>query len=377
MAEPYFLKYDFFFLLFSLYLLTFLILHFYYWVLFRRLAFYKENLKGSTISGVSVVICARNEYCHLKENLPLILEQDHPMYEVVVVNHASDDDSSYLLARFAEHYSHLKIVEIKQNLNFFTGKKFPLSIGIKSASYEHIILTDADCRPAGKNWLSLMQGSFSPGTEIVLGYGAYERRKGLLNKLIRFDTIHIAIQYLSCTLAGMPYMGVGRNMAYLKSVFYRNNGFISHYRINSGDDDLFINRVANRGNTRIIINPESFTTSEPKNRFSDWLLQKRRHVSTYYYYKPGHKILLGTYALSQFFFSLLFVLLLLFNYHLITVLSIYFLRLVSQMFIFAKCMVRLQEKKSWIFLPFFELFFLLFNGFVPAINLFSKPDRWK
>ncbi len=366
-----------FLLLFILFILTFVFLNLYYWVIFYRLAIHKEKAEKINEQGVSVVICARDEYSRLKENLPLILEQNYSNYEVLVVNHASDDDSSFLLARMAEHYPQLKIIEIKENLNFFTGKKFPLSIGIKSAKNDIILLTDADCKPAGKNWISMMQQFCVDPAEIVLGYGSYEHKKGLLNKLIRFDTAIIAVQYLSCALAGIPYMGVGRNIEYRKSLFYQTKGFTSHYRIDSGDDDLFINSVANNKNTRIILDPESFTFSEPKTKFNDWILQKKRHLSTGRFYRVQHKVLLGSYALSQFLFYLFFVLLLVFNHAVPLVLTIFFVKLFCQMFVFGKCMVRLQEKKIWIYIPFFEIFFLLLNTWISVSNLFSKPNKWK
>lgn len=366
-----------FLLLFILFILTFVFLNLYYWVIFYRLAIHKEKAEKINEQGVSVVICARDEYFRLKENLPLILEQDYSNYEVLVVNHASDDDSSFLLARMAEHYPHLKIIEIKENLNFFTGKKFPLSIGIKSAKNDIVLLTDADCKPAGKNWISTMQQFCVDPAEIVLGYGPYGYKKGILNKLIRFDTVIIAVQYLSCALAGIPYMGVGRNIEYRKSLFYQNKGFTSHYRIDSGDDDLFINSVANNTNTRIILDPESFTFSEPKTKFRDWILQKKRHLSTGRFYRVQHKVLLGSYALSQFLFYFLFVFLLVFNHAVPLVLTIFFVKLFSQMFVFGKCMSRLQEKKIWIYIPFFEIFFLLLNTSISVSNLFSKPNKWK
>jgi cellulose synthase/poly-beta-1,6-N-acetylglucosamine synthase-like glycosyltransferase len=355
----------------------FILLNLYYWCIFFRLARKKDKEEKSGHKGVSVVICARNEYYHLKDNLESVLEQDYPDFEVIVVNHASDDDSAFLLARLAEQYPNLKIVEIRENLNFFTGKKFPLSIGIKSAKKEIVLLTDADCKPAGKNWISEMQKHFDKSAEIVLGYGAYEHKPGLLNKLIRFDTAQVAIQYLSFALAGMPYMGVGRNMAYKKSLFYENHGFISHYDIDSGDDDLFINTVAKQSNTRVSVSPESFTVSAPKTAFGYWFRQKKRHLTTGRFYKFKHKLLLGTFAVSQTLFLLLFALLMLMDYNIPAVLSLFFARMIIQMFVFRQCMLKLNEKNIWLFVPLFEILFLIINTSAAVSNLFSKPDKWK
>jgi cellulose synthase/poly-beta-1,6-N-acetylglucosamine synthase-like glycosyltransferase len=349
----------------------------YYWIIFWRLGRYKQSGGTSGLKGVSVVICAHNEYHHLKETLPLILEQDYPDYEVLVVNHSSDDDTQYLLTSLEEKYPHLSTVIIREDLNFFSGKKFPLSIGIKSAKYDLVLLTDADCKPASKDWIRHMQSAFMPKTEVVLGYGPYYRSPGLLNKLIRYDTAHIATQYLSYSLAGIPYMGVGRNLSYLKQVFYNNQGFIAHYRVRSGDDDLFINRVANRSNTAIMVHPGSYTLSDPKQTVENWITQKKRHLSTSHLYKLKHKILLGLYAFSLVSFYTLFILLLAFNWSIIPVLGIFILRLITQYIVLGKCMHVLNEKDLVPFLPVFEILLLLFNAGILISNIIHKPTRWK
>jgi glycosyltransferase involved in cell wall biosynthesis len=350
----------------------------YYWGIFSRLAFRRQKSDQSTPDQpVSVVICARNEYRNLAANLPLILQQDYPNFEVVVVNDNSDDESNYLLKDFELEFKNLKIVTISQTLNFFSGKKFPLSIGIKSAKHELLLLTDADCKPRSSQWLRQMQRNFTSGTEIVLGYGAYETAPGLLNKIIRFDTLHIAMQYFSLALARIPYMGVGRNLAYRKSLFYKNNGFISHYRIPSGDDDLFVNKAANSRNTRIEIAQGSHTLSQAKTNFSAWVRQKRRHFSSSKYYKPGHKFVLGLYLLSQILFLASFILLISQLWLYQVVLGIFGLRLLSQMFIFKKCMIQLEETNLLLLLPLFEVFFVIFNPLISLTNIFQPKIPWK
>jgi glycosyltransferase involved in cell wall biosynthesis len=350
----------------------------FYWGIFASLAFRrKKSYDDSPDQPVSVVICARNEYRNLAANLPLILQQDYPEFEVVVVNDNSDDDSNYLLKDFELEYKNLKIVTITQTLNFFSGKKFPLSIGIKSAKNELLLLTDADCKPRSSQWLRQMQRNFTPGTEIVLGYGAYETSPGLLNKIIRFDTLHIAMQYFSLALARLPYMGVGRNLAYRKSLFYKNNGFISHYRIPSGDDDLFVNKAANSRNTRIEISQGSHTLSEAKTKFSAWVRQKRRHFSSSKFYKTNHKFVLGLYLISQVLFLAGFLILISQLWLYQVVLGIFGLRLLSQMFIFKKCMIQLGEKNLLLLLPLFEVFFVIFNPLISLTNIFQPKVPWK
>ena len=366
-----------YFFIFIIYFSTFILLNVYYWFLFLRFVLFKEKTGLIEKQGLSVVLCARNEYLDLKENLPSILEQDYPDFEVIVVNYSSDDDSSILLMNMADQYPNLKSIEIKENLNFFSGKKFPLSIGIKSAKNDLIIVTNANCRPLSRKWLSLMASDFSGSTEVVLGYGPYQKQNGFVNKLIRYETVQKTIQYFSYTLAGIPYMGIGRNMAYRKSLFFRNKGFISHYQLNSGDDDLYINKVATKLNTKIIADPDSFLISEPKNSLRGWMDEKKKQILTPWYYHFKHQLLLGTYHFSVVFFYLTFILLLILNFNITLVLLLFSIRLAIQMIIFYRCMIRLREKELIWFLPAFEIFLLFINFALFISSLFSKANKWK
>ena len=350
----------------------------YYWSIYGKVAFFRQkNEFVRSDQGVSVIVCARDEYHNLKENLPLLLAQDYSQFEVVVVNHGSEDETNYQLRDLAEVHKNLKIVNVPQDLNFFTGKKFPLSIGIKSASYEILLFTDADCVPASNQWLRRMAANFTEGTEIVLGYGAYSKSKSLLNLLIRFDTTRIAMNYLGFARAGMPYMGVGRNMAYRKSLFYRQNGFISHYRIQSGDDDLFINKAATGRNTRIEIQVEALTISKPKTSLDQWIRQKRRHLQTGSYYKPVHKFVLGLFAFTQTLYWALAITLLVLWYQPYVVLGILGLRLFTQLLVTGKVMKKLSETGFLLLVPFFELFLMIISPILAFANLLSKPVKWR
>ena len=364
------------FILLLLYFFTAATQLFYYWFFFARLAFYKKPAERAEEKPVSVVISAKNEYHNLKKNLPLILEQDHPDYEVIVVNDASDDESSEFLQEMEEKYAQLKVVTLHQNLNFFSGKKFPLSLGIRSAKNELILLTDADCRPAGNQWIRLMASRFLPGTEVVLGYGPYEKRRGFLNRLIRFDTFHIAVQYLSFSLSGNTYMGVGRNLAYQRSLFYRQKGFTSHYQVASGDDDLFINKVADKHNTAICIENGAHTISKPNEKFLRWFRQKRRHLSTGKLYRPKFKFLLGIYNLSLLLFLILFVFLLT-TAAWPAALSVFIFRMIQQLIIIKKCSSKLNERDLLVFSPLLEIILILTNLALGFTNLFSRKNTWK
>jgi cellulose synthase/poly-beta-1,6-N-acetylglucosamine synthase-like glycosyltransferase len=367
-----------FFLLSLAFGFVFLIQIVFYWAVFGRFAFYKRKPKGNLeYLPVSVVIVARNEYHNLNRNLPLILEQDYPNFEVVVVNDTSDDDSAELLKSFSERYKHLNVFTISSNLNFFSGKKFPLALGIKAAKNDILLLSDADCKPKSDKWIFEMQKNFTDKSKIVLGYGAYERKKGILNKLIRFDTLQVALQYFSHALIGMPYMGVGRNLSYRKNFFNNTKGFTKHYQISSGDDDLFVNQNATKSNVKIEFCAKSHTVSVPKESFSAWFRQKKRHLTTGKYYKFSDKFTLGLFSLSQLLFFVLMIILLVFRYNMIPVAALFLLRMTSQLIIFKQAINKLEEKNLLLYTPLFELFFIIVNPLVYLSNLVSKENKWK
>ncbi len=268
-------------------------------LVYIRLPLYRYPKKRATGKGTSVVICARNESENLRQFLPVILEQDYPEFEVVVVNDASTDDSEDVLAGLAGRYSRLRYTTIPCNNQFTHGKKLALTVGIKSARYESLLLTDADCCPESPQWIRKMISNLTGEKKIVLGYGKYEKRKGLLNYLIRYETVFTAIQYLSYAILGKPYMGVGRNLAYRKSLFFENRGFAGHYHLESGDDDLFVNETATGKNTAVEFSAESHTVSVPETSFRNWIRQKQRHLSAGNHYRPSSRIRIAGELVSR------------------------------------------------------------------------------
>ncbi len=228
--------------------LVFLIHIIHYFLAYWPAAALKNSLhtSGTGTEPVSVIICARNEDENLTEFLPKILTQEYPEFEVIVVNDCSWDNTETVIDEFARIFPNLKKISIKEDENYKHGKKFAVLVGIKGAKYENLVFTDADCYPSSNTWLKEMASGFTSKKEILLGYGAYIKTHGFLNKLIRFDTFTIALRYLSAGMKGKAYMGVGRNLGYKKSLFFKHKGFSSHYHINSGDDDLFVNEAATK-----------------------------------------------------------------------------------------------------------------------------------
>jgi cellulose synthase/poly-beta-1,6-N-acetylglucosamine synthase-like glycosyltransferase len=365
-------------MLFYAFCLVTLIQLFYYLYYYLRLAIHKRQSRESVQTHpVSVIICARDEAANLAKNLPgSLMQQYTTTHEVIVVNDNSFDESKYILQEFQRQYKQLRIVELTQEAKMIPGKKFPLSIGIKSARHEIVLLTDADCVPATEFWIDKMQQCYAEGTEIVLGYGAYHKRKGLLNKLIRWDTFHAALQYLSYALAGQTYMGVGRNLSYRKTVFFRHKGFSAHNHVSSGDDDLFINMAATGKNVVISTDPDTFTLSNPSRSFGEWFRQKNRHLSTARYYRPLHKVLLGMYTGSHFlFYPLLAASCLLYRWDFALV--VYGIRLIVQLAVLYPVLRKLKEADLFPLLPLLDIW-MFFYYLIFSSGVFGKPVKnWK
>ncbi len=365
-------------LLFALFSLICVIQIFYYLFFFVRLAFYKKREKSSVqYHPVSVVICARDEAGNLTNNLPGVLIQNYPATnEVIVVNDNSFDDSKYILEAFKKTYRHMQVIELSQEAQLIPGKKFPLSVGIKTAKYEILLLTDADCVPASEHWITQMQSSYDDQTEIVLGYGAFHKQKGFLNKLIRWECYHTALQYMSYAMAGMPYMGVGRNLSYRKKLFYKQNGFTAHHHISGGDDDLFVNASANHKNTRVELHPDSFTISKAPSTWRQWMRQKKRHYSTGKHYKFKHKFWLGLYSLSHFLFYPA-CLISAFYFSWTLTLIPFLLRFALQWLIHTKSMKKLKENDLIPLIAFFDLWmFIYYIIFAPSL-IRKQIAHWK
>ncbi|RLD64367.1 MAG: glycosyl transferase family 2 [Bacteroidetes bacterium] len=348
------------------------------WVIFLRFAFFTKKAKANADNqeAVSVIVVAKNEHYNLKINLPKLLEQDYPNFEVILVNHASEDDTEYLIHELMQKYPHLQYVKVQDDINFFAGKKFPLSVGIKSAKNDLLLLTDADCYPASDQWIAEMQSCFDTNKEIVLGYGAYEENPGLLNKIIRYDSLRVGMLYLSLARWGMAYMGVGRNLAYRRSLFFRKNGFQAHLHIPSGDDDLFINTASTLKNTNIAIGESCRTVSSTKSTYSDWYYQKKRHLTTGKHYKAIHLMILGLWDLSTIIFFLSAILLLFLQINIWFIAAIIGLRIISQLVLTKKSMLLLGEKKLLLFSPLLELFILIANPIISVLNIFIKQRKW-
>ena len=358
----------------------------YHWGIFSKVAFYKRNARpklNEELEPVSVVLCARDAYEYLTELIPALLKQDYPNFEIVVVNDCSDDETEEYLKDLERNEPRVKPVQLKQHLNFFNGKKFPLSMGIKSAQNDLIVLTDCDCMPVNDQWLRSVVNRYNNRTEIVIGYSPLVHKKSSLNRIMRFDALQNGLLYLSAAMKRHPYMGIGKNLSYRKELFYRNKGFISHYTTSVGDDDLFVSQVATKRNTQVLIDAYNAILTTPARSFRLWMRQKSSRYSTIPKYSLKARLSLSLFYVSQFVFYAAFIILLC-RYaqpafaipngaaFYIPILAFFFLlRYGTQLFIYHKASQRLGEKGL---LPGLVIYDLLFTLLTPLLHLMGRMN---
>lgn len=355
----------------------------YYFALFARFAFGKiPKSKNYHQDPVSIVIATKNDAHNLIKSLPALLSQQYNAYEVVVVSDKSEDETEMLVKEFQQKHDNLKFVNLTSSITNIKGKKYPLALGIRLAKNNLILLTEPDCIPLSQYWLQNMAKKFVDKTQIVLGYSNYEKKPGLSNALIRFDTMHQAIQYFSYALAKIPYMGVMRNLAYTKELFLREKGFARQNHILYGEDDLFVNNVATGSNCAVEYFSESFTQARPRYSFSSWLRQKRMHNFTRKYYQKKHKFLLTTYGALMPLFYIFFCVAIAMSYknHLLLaiILGLFAIKTLTQYLVFGFSAKKLKCNSFIPFIIFYDIIFSILNPLIYlATQIVEKPvKKW-
>ena len=258
--------------------------------------------------GVSVIVCAHNEEHNLQDYLQSLLTQDYSNYEVIVVNDGSEDHTREVIEEYMRYDHRIVTTFVPRGARVNSTKKLAITLAVKRAKYDYLLLTDADCRPESPHWITeMMRGFDDPQKEIVIGFGAYYPDHTRINRIIQYDTLFCGLQYLGMALARHPYMGVGRNLAYKKDLFLRTGGFSTMMNQRAGDDDLLVNHVATKTNTAVVVSRESITWSPAKETLHDWLLQKRRHIGVSHDYTSNSKTRLGIEPVTRGLFYLMLI----------------------------------------------------------------------
>lgn len=361
-------------------LYTFLIsllaqLYFFIFVI-SRLAFIKKSNPSIASGAVSVIICARNEAQNLGRLIDSLSRQNYPDFEVIIINDRSTDQTEELLKEAEKQFRQLKTITIKAAPENVNPKKYGLIKGIEAANHELLLLTDADCLPHSDHWICEMVAPFDSGIHIVLGFSQYKKDSGLLNAFIRFETLHTGMQYLSFALAGKPYMGVGRNLAYKKSFFQERKGFHKYLSVTGGDDDLFVNKNAHRKNTKISIGKKSLTVSLPKKSWRTYFRQKRRHLAAGKFYNQSDKLILGLLSLSHIIFWFTFVALAITGEEPYFVIGGFLMRMLVLVLAFYFTAKRLGDRINLLSLPILDFLFVCYYTATGISAIVSKDIKW-
>ncbi|WP_428655979.1 glycosyltransferase [Runella sp.] len=374
-------------ILLGIFALIVLVQLYYILFVFTKLLLQPSSVEKKQWPAVTVVVCAHNELENLRELLPMLQEQDYPDYEVIVVDDRSWDGTEEFAETEAKAWGKVRFLHVRKEYDHVTPKKYAVTTAVRGAKHEVILLTDADCRPTTDQWIRGMAAHLTEEKQIVLGFSPYEKHSGLLNRLIRFETFYVAVQYLSLALAGKPYMAVGRNLMYKKSLFTQNKGFYTHLRITGGDDDLLMNEIATEHNTAVCLDADTFMVSIPKTNWSDWYRQKTRHLSVSKYYKTGNKvrlaILSGTHVLSW----LLFLGLLmgcLWNFptllaYILIIGVVFGLRFVAQWIVLGLASRKLYNSVDWFAIPWMDMTLFIYYFVMSFVMWYNrrKKVRWK
>ena len=351
----------------------------YYLFFFARLNFVRGyNGVPSHLPPASIIICAKNEAKNLAQNLKVVMIQQYPQFEVIVVNDQSTDNTLDVLIDYYRRNPTMKLVNIPPDAKKeYAGKKHALLKGIEVATFDHIVVTDADCRPQTTYWLAKLVGAYMSDTKVVLGHSPYEKGKGFLNSLIRYENYMTALQYFGFAKAGIPYMGVGRNMSYKKEVLQGFKGFDTNKDMATGDDDLLINAVANGRNTEVCIDKDAFMVTKPATTFGDWLNQKRRHMRSGFKYKFHHQLLLLVFALSNLLFYSTFLFLLIQAVHWQLAVAVFCITLLLKWLLTARVFNKLGVADLKWTQPVLDVLYVNYLVVIFFLLLLKPKDNWR
>ena len=326
---------------------------------------------------VSIIVCAHDEEQNLKELIPLLLSQDYPQFEVIVVNDRSNDNTFDWLIEETKKDHRLRMVHVNRLPEHVTGKKYAITLGVRAATFDWLLFTDADCRPSSNYWIKEMNSRVDESAQFVLGFSPYTKSRGFLNLFIRFETLLTAVQYLSFGLLKMPYMGVGRNLAHRKSFFMEQKGFTNMLHIEGGDDDLYVNRHATGANTRVCLHPQATVRSIPESTVKGFFRQKVRHLAAGRRYTFKIRAILGIFMLSWVVTWFVALSLLALKTYVLWTTGLLVFRWVMLISAFQISTRRLKEKFEVWAVPALDFLFPIYYISTGLAALLTKKVRWK
>lgn len=208
---------------------------------------------------VSVVIIADNNDGALKANLPLFLSQDYPGgFEVIVVVASDGDDTAGVIESYSK-VPNFYATYVPKSSRYMSRRKLAVTLGVKAAKHEWVLLTDAACCPVTDKWIGNMSSCRHRGVDMVYGYGNYAEGTGQFKMFSRFHREYLLIREAQ---SGMGYGMAGCNLMFRKSMFMAGNGFQGNLKYLRGEYDFLVNKYASTGNIAVCLEPEAFIVEE-------------------------------------------------------------------------------------------------------------------
>ncbi|MCH5335441.1 MAG: glycosyltransferase [Alistipes sp.] len=259
-----------------------------YAVVYGRIASYRSSRRESVLGSeppISVVVPMFSENMpFVVETLPLLLGQVYDKFQIVIVYVGGDNDFYDDLASMQEHLPNLSTTKIEYNPRFPISVKMALNVGIKSARYEHIVITTVEARPSSPKWLATMGRGFTKG-DIVVGYCGVEQGSGFARRIIRTDRLLWSAEWLAAAVRRRPYRGIRHNLGFTKSLYFGSNGF-NRLNMNIGEDDLYMQSIMTRQNVCPVLSSNGAVVESAWGGLGWWVAQRRRYGAAHEFY-PG------------------------------------------------------------------------------------------
>jgi glycosyltransferase involved in cell wall biosynthesis len=350
----------------------------YYLGIFGKFIFSGQQQVTQKKLPVSVLVLVKNNPKSVQKLIPLLVKQNYPDFEVLLIDNASGDETIDALEQLEKEHPNVRLIKVENNEAFWGNKKYAYTLGIKAARKEYLLFIDAEYEPASADWMMHMVSQFTMSKTIVLGFSAYRLVKNsLLNKLIRFDALINATQCFAWAKLGSPFSGDGRNLGYKKEEFFSRNGYINHMNIRTGEDSLFINEAATPKNTAVCYTPESFTYGDAPAKFSTWVQEKRKAAYTLSFFKTADQVKLKIFVWLQALFFALMATLLILQFNWMILVPVIAFRYLLCWIVMAQSAAKLNEKDTIYWFPFMEILLIFTQLYVVIVNAFSKKAHWQ
>lgn len=237
------------------------------------------NNEGSPKEGVSIVVACHDNAYELEHNLPALLEQQYPCFEVIVVDESSTDDTDEVLKQLKSRYPNLYTTFIPESSHYLSRRKLALTVGVKAAKYEWIVFADATNKPIDDQWLATFASQCCKGKDIVMGYANYNDEA---KAYYRFRQLVVATRNLRRAQRSVAYASGGNTIAIRRSVFMGANGFLKDLTYLRGEYDFLVNEYANADNVGVAIGTKMEKGAPSKRSWINdnlFYMETRRHLS--------------------------------------------------------------------------------------------------